>query len=172
MTATAEYVSDGAPVEVGKQLLLRSPGTLVVRDEPHPGWTTRLAVATNGKRLTVYAVAVEGPGVVDGNLIEVTGTDLRAVRVRDLVRTHLPQFVIAPEGSSLSISPELRDELRSAGPSNGRARRTAADLYNFASALGLPPAKYVQDQLGLSPATASRWIKRVRELGWLDDGDN
>lgn len=171
MTAKAEYFPRGEPVELGRHLSIASPAELVIHDEPHRGWTTRMYVSTDGRRLRVFAVSVEGPGIVEGHPVEVTGTDLRAVRIADLVRTHIPQFVNVGAGSTLEKSDEERVELRERGP-NGPGSSYAADLYNFARAIGLPPAKYVQDQLGLSPATTTRWIRRARELGKIDDGDD
>jgi transposase-like protein len=43
----------------------------------------------------------------------------------------------------------------------------AAWVYNVASLVGLPPAKKVERELGLPRTTASKWIRRARDMGLI-----
>jgi len=113
----------------------------------------------------------------------VSGTTLRSVRVRDLAgaaiftfvergkRTvHEDQEVVDIWGGELP-SPDDITRLRLQGPSQ-ETLGWVAYFYNMAGILGLPPARQVERSLGLPRTTASKWVRRARERGLIDDGDS
>jgi hypothetical protein len=57
-------------------------------------------------------------------------------------------------------------DLSKEGPTD-RALQWVAHLYLYAMAVSLPPAKGVEDTLGLTHSTAARWIRLARQKGYL-----
>lgn len=152
-------------MEVAPGIFMRLPARLAVEESPSPGLRTLIEFAFNFERREVQAVTV---AVQSTTGLPVTGTDLRGVRVAELTAEHLPTLATKYEGSPVQPAPKAIADLVSQGPSNGLTLRLVADLYQYASAVGLRPAKHVQDVLGLPSATASRWIRRARESGLFD----
>lgn len=112
----------------------------------------------------------------------VSGTTLRQVPVKGMA-SHLIQNAIATReetesGTTVSMgasSPIHLDEaeklrLRSQGPVE-ESLRAVANFYEFGRITGYPPAKFVEDNLGLPRTTASKWIRRAREAGLIDGSD-
>ncbi|MEC3952514.1 hypothetical protein VMT65_05675 [Nocardia sp. CDC153] len=153
--------------QVAPGVYLPIPSLLSVPDHPEPGFETKIEILFDGAKVYPAQVAVESlqPGRA------VTGTELRAVRVAGLIAEHLPDHAHNALGANLMTrDPAEVTEIREAGIRDGRALEFVASSYQVASALGLPPAKYVQERLGLTRPTATRWIRQVREMGWLHDG--
>lgn len=102
----------------------------------------------------------------------VTGTALRGIPVASIVRTAAGSLVwqtVNREGGYVTNVPYRppADIDTSAGPTNEALQFVAAS-YALAYALGEPPAKAVERDLGLATSTAGRWIRLARERGYLD----
>lgn len=112
----------------------------------------------------------------------VTGTTLRQLPVKGMA-SNLIQNVIAgrkDEGGVTEVaygprSPIHLDEsekarLRNQGPVE-ESLRAIANFYEFGRVTGYPPAKFVEDNLGMPRTTVSKWVRRAREAGFLDGSD-
>lgn len=109
----------------------------------------------------------------------VTGTTLRQVPVKGMA-SHLIQQAIAAREERAGVSrvvigthsPIQLDEaekarLRNQGPVD-ESLRAVANFYEFGRITGYPPAKFVEDNLGMPRTTVSKWIRRAREAGILN----
>lgn len=146
---------------------MRLPARCVVEDSPTPGLDTAIEFDYNHSRHQVQVVTVAVRSSPGG--AAVSGTDLRAVRVADLTAQQLPALAFTHDGNPVQPDAATIEERVRQGPTSGQTLRLVADLYAYAHAVGLRPAKHVQDVLGLAPATTSRWIRRARDLRMLDD---
>lgn len=115
----------------------------------------------------------------DGEPISSTG--LRSLAIGDLTRTAMSNAVKrgtrsqSADGAETltlerNISAEHRAAIRAAGPVDD-SLRWAAHFYEVGKLLGLPPAKQVEIELGLPRTTASKWIRRAWEKGFLSGDD-
>lgn len=144
---------------------LPSPGTLTVPNSPRVGVDTKIDVHTDGVRLHIDAVTVQTQRDDDS----VQALDIRGIKTQELIRAHLPRYVIVNAfGWKFPASEDVASALRAAGPVM-TTLLNVAQTYGFARAIGLPPAKAVQDSYGLTRDTASRWIRRAREVGYIED---
>lgn len=150
-------------IDIGRGATLELPGMLVVTDEPFDGWTTRFIIVLAERRLIAHEVQVERS--VDANAVD--SAALRKVRVTELLREHLPQFIHDLDGKP--IAPLPPGELAALKRSRARLLNFVADRYTIAQVLGLQPTKYVQDMTGGTPrATVSDWVRECRSLGYID----
>lgn len=133
----------------------------------------KLGMTTEGVRPVAVTVVPSAEGQ------PVTGTALRAVRVQELARHAILRAATRGRtettedgGTSTEImSPELTDQevelIRLRGPVR-ESLEVAAWLYNVACVIGVPPAKEVERGLGLPRTTATKWIKRARDMGLIE----
>lgn len=165
--ATFEESSWTKPTEVGPGVFMNLPVLLTVDDEPSAGFSTQIELDFDGSQIRATAVGVRSTAG-----LPVTGTELRSVRVAGLIAEHLPRHAQTMSDSrGLTKDAEEIAALRDAGPGYGPTLRFVADNYSFARAIGLPPAKYVQQVLNAPRPTVTRWIRRAKELGWIDGDD-
>lgn len=109
----------------------------------------------------------------------VSSTDLRAVPLGTLTRRALREelkigeVIYEDDGSTTTklVSGFLNDAetegIRAAGPVDN-SLTWVGYFYRMGQVLGLPPAKQVEIELGLPRTTASKWIRKAREKGFLD----
>lgn len=112
---------------------------------------------------------------------EVTGTDLREVRVAEVLRLASTAGIYARFdkeddpvpiregwGEDVLIAPEspMMERIKRTGP-KGWVLEWIALAYNIAQISSQPPAKAVEKAFGLSSRTAARWIAKAREQGVL-----
>lgn len=133
---------------------------ITVNDEPAPGFETSIEADLIDGKLIAKSVTVRS--LVDG--VPVTGTELRAVRVKAIIIENAPYL-----GAVLQVPADI-EGLRKAGMRNLETACAVADLYRLAEYTGHPPVKCVQEQFGLSRPTATRWIRHAREIGVLPCG--
>jgi hypothetical protein len=115
-------------------------------------------------RYRIRKVEVEA---IDGH--ELTGTELRKIRVADVLRDGVQrQFtgelwpVISRRGTdALEVSQ---------GPTNETLKLVAL-VYRLALVVGDGPTNTVADQLGIPRSTAGRWVTRARDRGLLTVSD-
>ena len=102
---------------------------------------------------------------------EVTGAELRSIRVQQYLREGLLGAIEVGYGPDnlmpLQVTEEKRAEIKLEGPSSKETLRWVGMIYRAAEAVSMRPAKAVQDQLGLTQATASVWIRRARDTGMM-----
>lgn len=146
----------------GRGAFLTSPGFLRIPNEPHPGWVTTLRISADGRSIGAVGASVETADPSE----KLTSLDLRKVRVTELIREHLPQFVTDVRGLPLAApSPDEFAEIRKR---RGPLLSFVADRYNLAIALGLHPNKYIQDLTGAPRPTVSDWLRACRTLEKID----
>lgn len=110
----------------------------------------------------------------------ITGELLREVRVHEILRDLVQLTVMRInhdrcEGEKVFV--DLADHMR---PPEGTGKRGADDetlrwvaqAYEVAYALNEPPTKSVQTALGVSRATAGRWVAEARRRGMLHAGED
>lgn len=152
-----------------------------------------------GSTLDVEYDAGEGRFVVrqvatralDGG--EITGTEIRQVRLGEIVQAASPRcvafalddesdLVTAAEvtetegrmlppwlSASLSAVVESRNISEPARSEIREARLDAVQLvYGVAALTGQPPAKAIERELGVAPRTAAHWIRLARNAGRLE----
>lgn len=116
---------------------------------------------------TITVVAKEGTAV--------RGQVLRTLPIKflttELVSRQIGKVVETPDGSfgatfPFTLSAEERLQIRVNGPTD-EALRMVASVYEVGKVMGQPPAKSVEDTLGLPRSTASRWVSLARERGYL-----
>lgn len=181
----SSYVPDhGAPDHLIGVMFLRAPGTLQVRNAPVAGQSVTFRVEKVGETFVPTSVAVSSERAE-----EITSTDLRAVNVKGLWRAAiiryvdyyraqengLGQAVGRPAKSPIQLPDDQLEKMRLRGPER-ETLEYVGDLYALAAALGLAPALYVQQAFageGLEPlprSTATKWIKRARDLDLIHEG--
>jgi hypothetical protein len=119
-----------------------------------------------------YVAARVTVGARDGGA-DITSAALRSVRVQELLQEGLGAAVDfqLPDGSRwpFPLDTDLASFINKSGPSSFAAMEWVSRIYRPARAMNLRPAKAVQDQLRLSVPTASVWIRRARDRGFLPD---
>ncbi len=185
MTVESSYTPDpGALGHILGPVFMELPGVLTVARVPTKDHDVsfRVEVLESGLRPTAITVSSRISQ-------EVTSTDLRAVNVKNLWRSAIlkhfkyhrdfyswesrdPNKVMVE--SPIQLPDEDLEMLRLRGP----VRETleyVADIYSLGSLLGLAPALYVQQTFAgerlepLPRTTATKWIKKARDLGLLDE---
>lgn len=147
------------------RLKIPAGGTLTASDYPGIGLETTLTLGSTDLELRVYAVGVRATPPR-----QVTPSDLREVRVRELMGETLPQHIRTAEFEVTRLNDvDFIQAVREGGPSSADTMTIVGDLFCIGRAIGVAPAKHVQHTLNLSPATTSRWIRRARELGYIED---
>ncbi len=108
----------------------------------------------------------------------VTGTTLRQVPVKGMAADLIQSVIAAREDtatgtrvpvgrhSPIHLDDAQKARLRDQGPVE-ESLRAVANFYEFGRVTGYPPAKFVEDNLGLPRTTASKWVRRAREAGFL-----
>lgn len=94
---------------------------------------------------------------------EVTGETLRAVPVAMVLHTGISSALQA--FTLLSMGP-VPEDITEGGPTT-RALKWVAYLYRVALIFGEPPIPAVAKALELPKSTASRWVTRARDRGFL-----
>lgn len=164
------------PREVAPGVFMQLPGTVTCEDVELCGApytiTIGLDMTADGIRPVSVTVAVpEGSPPV-------TGTILRAVPVQALTRAGILTGALRGRpgttdggGTRIDIlSTTLTDQetelIRLRGPVR-ESLEWAAYLYNMAQLVGLPPARQVETGLGLPHPTATKWIRRAKDMGLI-----
>lgn len=159
------------------------PGVLRIEGEPNKSQAVEFRVSwiegTGVRPTGINVLSLEGQ--------EITSTDLRAVRAKELWRaaivdhvSYFRQFSFEwEEKFSLRIRSDVHlpdDKLelvRLSGPVPSTLGYIA-DLYKFADAIGLPPVHYIQQVFAgenlqpLPRATVTKWVKRAKDEGIFD----
>lgn len=99
----------------------------------------------------------------------VDGAALRTIPVQELLQTFEETVTVTTTGEPMPelLSDDLVREIKAAGPSNADSLRWLARVYVTAHAFRRPPAKAVQQQLQMPTPTASVWIRRARDRGFI-----
>jgi hypothetical protein len=141
------------------------------------GWREVTAYPGKPDHLSVrmrFAPTEDGVAVAG---IQVERTDGRALTARDLREVKLPpNWVLFGETAVRWFQPDSPQAARGRrGPRGDDAGRDRMvwDLYKQATEVApRAPVRWMLPQLGVSDATARRWISRARqradELGWAD----
>lgn len=186
------YTPDEDAQNFGPGMLdISVPGVLRVEGEPAEGQAVEFRVGwIEGKGIRPIGITV-----LSLNGQEITSTDLRAVRAKDLWREGMARNARyiritfggesedAKDGSSDTFL--LPDDKLQLMRLNGPVYSTLSyvvDLYQFADTVGLAPVQYIQqtfagENLGPLPrTTATKWIKRAKDQGlfeeWFEHGDD
>jgi hypothetical protein len=160
------------PKPIGPGISMNLPATLRARDlnGDQGGVDVEMELDLTDDGVRPVAITVRSP-----NGRAVTGADLRAVRVYDLVRVGIASGVLwnqKTEGGDVFVVGGLDEytvkEIRNDGPVD-KSLEWVGRIYELAKVLGLPPAQRVELELGLTRRTATNWIRRARERGFLTD---
>ena len=160
-------------VALGDDLFV--PSVVTIRDtttlEPENGGLTVEVEAVFSSFLGRYRaarVSVEA----EGDPFEVGGSTLRAIRINEVLQEGLAQVVEfrleSGERWPFPLDASLASYVVKSGPSSTAAMEWVSRIYRLAQAVRMRPAKAVQDQLGLTVPTASVWIRRARDRGYLE----
>ncbi|PWF26031.1 hypothetical protein [Ancrocorticia populi] len=99
---------------------------------------------------------------------EISSTDLRLIPTSSIPLMALTGDIEEKLGVRLQdFDTEDLDLLKAMGPVPDSLKRVARS-YKLANTIGLAPSWFVQVSLKLPPATATRWIRKAREKGFLD----
>lgn len=105
----------------------------------------------------------------------ISSTTLRALTVHSLTQIALREIAqrgesgahkVRTDGPTTALTDSEVAEIRAAGPVDS-SLKAVARFYNLAVAMGEPPAKAVENALGLPRTTASKWVRRARDKGFL-----
>lgn len=171
---------NGRTVSIGRGLAVIAPSEVHLTEiEPDPGGAFE---AVEGVHFVVdFVDGMLGATKVTVEAREghkITSTDLRDMRVQNWVsnaaarmlkrrRVQADGTVVLTAGGPYHLTDEEVLKVKAAGPTD-ESLEVAAEFYEFAKALGRPPAKEVEQQLDLPRTTASNWIRKARERGLLD----
>lgn len=172
-----EPQGDSRPVRAGNGIEVPVPSTLhafrVPRDDLDVVF--RIALTSDGIRpVGITLRSPEGRGV--------STADWRLVNVQQIWRNAISHVVrrvsrvdgVATESDFLLPDAQL-ELLRAKGPVDETLRHVG-DVYSFAEAFGLAPVKEVQQAFegrglaALPRTTATAWVRRAREAGYIRDG--
>lgn len=146
----------------------------------------QLTCRLEGTGYAPRSVAVRAPG----KAAAVTGKYLRKLRLQSLAEASARHVVEWPEDKADAMAlrggqewlrhrfealgvpgalwPAPESKGRKGGPAD-RTLRLAAAIYRYCTALGVPPHVALQETFGLSPAGASNWVTRGRDLDLIRD---
>lgn len=137
------------------------------------GYDVRLEITLQDGRFVCREVAVRQ---IDGGP-PVTGDSLRDLAIHEMVRAAIRLAVVREEHDEQGLRTfgDLAAQLQApAGLAKQGATdetlRWVAQAYEVAYALNEPPTKSVQTALGVSRATAGRWVAEARRKGLLTVG--
>lgn len=136
------------------------------------GYDLQMEIVFDGQRYVCQELRVRQSKVGP----PVTGEALRSVRVQDELREAIRLVVLdsahATEDGSIEITrrPEAvpPEGIAKRGPTD-EVLRWVAQIHELAVAFNDPPTKSVQNQLGVSRATAGRWVAAARGRGLIAD---
>jgi hypothetical protein len=120
---------------------------------------------------------VKGLSVLrEARAAEITGEFLRSLTPREDVRAALKMLspmTRTQSGAVVTAKIPTRPPkgIASQGPTE-EVLKWVAQEYAFAYALTIPPTKAVQESLGVSRATAGRWVAEARHRGLIETGDS
>lgn len=98
----------------------------------------------------------------------VDAAELRTLRLDDYVRRSNLSAVPFDGGRiGLKVDAKTMAAVRAGGPSDDDSLRWAARIYAWAHAFHLPPTQEVERRLKLSRPSASEWIRKARDRGFL-----
>jgi len=168
------------------------PGTLRIEHEPATNQAVSFRVDL------IEGVGVRPTAITVSSLTgeEITSTDLRAVKAKNLWRaaivnhaTYERMFVFDWEAkdnffmvqdSPIQFSDDVLERIRLQGPTRDTLEYVV-DLYMFADSIGLAPVQYVQHVFAgkeldpLPRTTVTKWIKKARDTGlfegWFNGDD-
>lgn len=158
----------GSPKAVGPGLFIQLPATVQVDPERDAApYKLELKIDLVAGRVACVHLEITAEGEAPIN-----GTGLRAIPIANYVRAAVGVLMMRGEaaaGGGMRFTPlSLPEEgIKEAGPTSESLRAVAA-LYTWAYIVGEPPAKAVEQGLGLPVSTAGRWIRLAREKGFLD----
>jgi hypothetical protein len=176
-------VTDNASMTrtIGKWRVIRSETKVSFGEppQPHPVWfrghlrasgfpyTVTLEGALERGRYLLKSASVTARGGEP-----VTALTLRQVPLDRLFHALVTSMTTARGGGAyglpgLGILSEGSQEIRRRGPSDDGVLQAVASLYRMAVMRGEPPVRTVMSEMGLSRATAGRWIDRARERQFL-----
>ena len=112
-------------------------------DQPRAGFTTTLLF--NEAHLSEVSVKATGSE-------RLSGDQLREVRVMELASRALQGKYQCP------VSEETIQIIKQNPKRTPESIKAAGLLHEYATMIGMPASKFVQDTLGIPPATAGRWV--------------
>jgi hypothetical protein len=154
---------------------LALPARLAFEVDDFEGYNLRFGIALDDGRYVCRALEVQqrdgGPPV--------TAESIRTVPVKEIVRAGVRNALLGRQlfDTVFDAVREQREPaqtyqvpagLKVKGPPTDDLLRWVAQTYELAYALNDPPTKSVQDALGVSRATAGRWVAEARRRGLLD----
>ncbi len=147
-------------VAIGRRHVVRVPFTCTLTELELDGISeVDLVIDLVGDVLGVASVTFTA---VAGR--EITSTAMRGLKVNSVMRTAVAgaMMPLGPWG----FSEKDRERFRQLGPA-GETLEAVAEVYEFGRMTGRPPAREVEIQLGLPRTTASKWVRRARDEGYL-----
>lgn len=173
---TFKHVKEETPLRIGPDLALGLPMRAHIVD---PIQLDGIAVVDMTIELVDGILQATDVHVKAKNGNAVTSTLLHSVPVKEMTQTlvsHRLQEVLRDEVEdgyiatrAFSMTEDQREKIRLQGPTR-ESLQAAANIYELARVLGLPPARQVEKELKMPRTTASQWIRRAREDGLLNDG--
>ena len=158
-------------VAVGCGVAMPARISSVVRDSALPGVWVSLDVHFEPlvMRYVLHGMAIKR----DDPAIEVTGTLLRTVPLHEFMRSATLKANVKPlDRGNFKICkagefvPTDIESLLQQGPSP-QTLEIVARHYRVAEVVGLKPAVYIQDFLGIPYPTVSNWISRAKTAGFF-----
>lgn len=138
-------------------------------DEEENEFTLGLCYREAEGRYVIQRMSIE---IVEGD-DEITGAWLRELPMLALSRGALAEGKVVELSSGGLFDPAVvaaaSESIVAGGPSSQEAMLATARTYRYAQILQQPPAKAVQEVLGLTAPTATLWIRRARTLGMLGE---
>ena len=166
MHVSVERLLSSEPYEVGEwAVFLPIKATFTDLESVGLGDFQRITMAIDvvGDKAGVTeltAIAVTG-GVV-------TGTGLRTIPVLDLMRNAITSVIANKRGDGYSTPWHFDGvSVREAGPTD-ESLKIVASIYKLARFAGDHPARTVEKWLDMPRTTASQWVRKARERGFLD----
>lgn len=158
----------GPPVPIGAGLALHLPQRFTVTDTELPNYEIEITIdrLKNGHDVLTASVRVTS------ETSDVTGTVMRALKLREYVRGGVDVTAEVASGEGWAYGPSITERAHRAmkshpGDEHERLLWTAR-ISRLAEVSRGTPNQDVATTFGVSARTASRWIAKAREFGFFD----
>lgn len=161
-------------IPIGCDLGIRTPTGIRIKEDKLPGIDIDLSLEYDLQRARVVPTGVNVWSHYHKHPIEITGTIMRQLRIKDYVRSEINCSLWRYEGNEKWTEIKSFDSfVRNARlPQRIKKGQISIDddflltwvgrIYRFNEVINEPPTKAVEKALGVSHPTASRWVAKAK----------
>ena len=161
-------------IPLGCDLGIRTPTAIRIKEDKLPGIDIDLSLSYDMQRGRVVSTGVSVWSHYHKHPIEITGTIMRQLRIKDYVKSEINCSLWRYEGrEKWTEIKSFNSFVRNARlPQRIKKKQISIDddvlliwvgrIYRFNEVVNEPPTKAVETALGVSHPTASRWVAKAK----------